>query len=433
MKFNLDTHTNQILTKSFSLTFMKLASMFVGFLISIYLGRTLGPDGLGAVNLVNKIVIILLVFTMFGFEHVIIKFISIDKAENDIKKISSHVKTSLLFNFSLSILISSLGFLFLFFFEEFNFKEELYLPLFVVFLIIIPKTIAKVFSSALNGISKIWQSIFVDQIIIILLVAFGLSIAHFFEISLNIQLVLGMYLASYVLAAFIAYCFWQFNVKVKINGIFELKPMIKMAKPLLLIGSAGVIVSNIDVIMLGLLGTITDVGIYSVSSRLSLLVSFFLTITNTAIAPKIASLYNSLKIKAIKILVKRITMFLTLAAFILLILFMFYGKWLLAFWGEEFVAGYQILIVLAVSQFFNMATGCSGLLLIMSGHEKIHGLISIYSLVLNIILNLILIKTFGALGIAIATSIVIILENIFKVILAKRKTGILTIPSLNLD
>jgi O-antigen/teichoic acid export membrane protein len=97
-------------------------------------------------------------------------------------------------------------------------------------------------------------------------------------------------------------------------------------------------------------------------------------------------------------------------------------------WGNEFKEAYLVLIILAVGQFFNISTGCAGMLLIMCGFEKIHGYISLFFMLLNLILNYTLIVSYGAVGAAIATTITIASENVVKLILAKKKVGISTIP-----
>jgi O-antigen/teichoic acid export membrane protein len=97
-----------------------------------------------------------------------------------------------------------------------------------------------------------------------------------------------------------------------------------------------------------------------------------------------------------------------------------FGKYILNFWGSEFIYAYPILITLSIGQFFNISSGCSGLLLTMTGHEKVHGYISLSSLLVNIILNIVLISKYGALGAATATAITISLENITKLLFVKK-------------
>ncbi len=101
---------------------------------------------------------------------------------------------------------------------------------------------------------------------------------------------------------------------------------------------------------------------------------------------------------------------------------------MLGFWGPDFAEAFPILMILSIGQFFNISTGCSGLLLIMCGYEKIHGAISVISVISNLILNLILISYYGAMGAALATAITVTTANLLKVFYAKRKTDILTLP-----
>ena len=88
---------------------LKVCGMITSLLISIFLARNLGSEGLGVVSFANNLGMIILVFTMFGFQNVIIKFIAIAKGKLDNKNIASTLKTSIIFNGLLSILIAGLG------------------------------------------------------------------------------------------------------------------------------------------------------------------------------------------------------------------------------------------------------------------------------------------------------------------------------------
>jgi len=425
----LDIHSLEVLVKSFKTSLVKILGMIGSLLVSIFLGRTLGSEGLGVVNFANKFGMILLILTMFGFQNVLIKFIAIAKAELDDNGIVSSLKTSLVFNGLLSIVIASAGaFTLPFVLETWFGNHDMYIPLLIVFVMLIPQTIARVYSSALNGYGKIWQANLVDQTLSPILVGLGILLFLNFEISFSTISVLVLYAISRLLLAFIVFVLWNKTFKTEIKGQFNFKRMFNIAKPMLLITGTGVIASNADTIMLGVLGTFKDVGIYSVAARLALLTSFFLYVTNAAIAPKLASLFHESKIIEMQLMVKSVTKGLAFGAFLFVIFFLVLGQWLLGFWGTEFRDAYWILLILVIGQFFNIATGCSGILLVMCGYEKIHGCISLISVFLNIILNVILITKYAALGAAMATAITVILENTTKVVLARRKINILTLP-----
>jgi O-antigen/teichoic acid export membrane protein len=425
----LDMHTLEVLVNSSKTILIKVFGLIAGLLISIFLARSLGPEGLGVVNFANKFGMILLILTMFGFQNVIIKFIAVAKGRRDNLAISTALKTSLVFNGILSVVIASIGAIVLpLILDTWLGNQDLYIPLLIVFVMLIPQTISMVYGSALNGFGKIWQANLVNQTLSALLVGLGLILYWSFNIFFTPISVLLLYAISRTILVVVVKVLWNQSFKSKIKGQFNFKPMLKMAKPLMLVTGTGVIASNADAIMLGMFGTFKDVGIYSVAARLALLTSFFLQVTNAAISPKLASLFDESKISEMILMVQRVTKGLTLVALLFVIFFVTLGQWLLGFWGVEFQQAYWVLVIIVIGQFFNIATGCSGMLLVMCGYEKTHGYISLAALILNIILNVVLISNFGALGAAIATAITVMIENVSKVIFAKQKVGILTLP-----
>lgn len=78
----------------------------------------------------------------------------------------------------------------------------------------------------------------------------------------------------------------------------------------------------------------------------------------------------------------------------------------------------------------NFPTGSTGVFLMMTCHKKFLRKITLLPVVMNITMNLFLIPLYGAIGTAIATATTVTVENIIKVIVVKRKEGIITIPFL---
>jgi O-antigen/teichoic acid export membrane protein len=408
--------------------FIKIIGLIAALLSSIFLGRVLGVEGVGIVNLINKIGGIILIFTLFGFQTVIIKHVSVAKSKQLYQDVLVILKTSLIFNGLLSIFFAVLGVLTLpYIISFFSNNQELYYPLIIGFFMLIPQTYSRVYASALNGYGKVWQSSLVDQALSSFLILFGLFIYWITEITFTPVSVLLLYAISRVILLIVIKIVWKqaFHIKNKVK--INLRPMLKMGWPMLLVSGTTVIASNTDTIMLGSLASVYDVGLYSIAARIALLTSFLLLVSNAAIAPKIAAMYHNKKTEELSVMVKKTTRFLTLIALTTSIIFIIFGKFFLGFWGDDFVTGYPILVTLSIGQFVNIAAGCSGLLLTMTGFEKTHGYISAIELIFNIILNIILINQYGALGAAIATAITVSLANVAKVILAKIKTGISTI------
>lgn len=429
IKSKLDLHTLEVLIKSSKTILVKITASIVGILISIFLGNNLGSEGLGIYDFAIKFGSILIIFSMFGFKHVIIKFISIAKGKSKNQDIKSAVKTSLIFNGLLSILIAVIGITILsLFLKIWPSIQELYYPLLIVFIMIIPQTISRVYSASLNGIGKIWQANLVDSTLTTILVGLGLLFYWSLKVIISPVNVLLLYGLCRILVVLVVMLLWNKTFKSKARAEFNLRPMIKMAIPMIMVTGMEVVASNTDIIMLGALGTFSEVGIFSVAVRLALLSSFFLIVVNSAIAPKIAHLFKEFKIIEIRLMIQRVSKVLFIIGVLSILLFLFFGKVLLRFWGPEFQEGFVILLILAFGQLSNLATGCAGMLLVMCGFEKIHGFISFFAVILNIILNFIFITNYGALGAAVATFLTLVILNSIKLVIANRKIGILALP-----
>ena len=105
----------------------------------------------------------------------------------------------------------------------------------------------------------------------------------------------------------------------------------------------------------------------------------------------------------------------------LCIIIILLGKQILVIWGEEFIQGYSILVILAIGQFFNIASGPVGNLLAMANQEIVLKNITIITLLVNVLMNYLLINYYGALGAAIATSGTIIINMILCSLYVKIK------------
>jgi O-antigen/teichoic acid export membrane protein len=425
----LDEHTIEVLKKSSSSIIVKLFGMLVGIFVSIFLGRTIGAEGLGIISLANTIASLLIVITLFGFNNVIIKNIAISDSNRDWRTISENIYTSIYFNGILALLIALVGVLLVpYLVEEIFDIPDLKIPLLIATVMIIPQTFSRIFASGLNGLRKIWQGNLVNEVLSIWIVGLGLIIFYFFKIKITLINTAIIYAVAKLIVSFVTFFYWKSIFNYKGEKSLILKPMLKKALPLLLVTGASIIASSTDVLMLGWLTNAKEVGLYSIAAKLSLLMSLFLQVSNSAISPKLASLFALKNITELEVLVKRVTSGLIIIGILFLGNFIFFGDFLLSFWGNEFKEAYYVLIILSVGQFFNISSGCAGLLLVMCGFEKIHGYISLLSLIINLGLNYILILNYGLIGAAIATAITVVFENIIKFIVVKNKTGITVIP-----
>ncbi|WP_346857510.1 flippase [uncultured Draconibacterium sp.] len=421
----LDIHTLEVVKKSSASTVVKVAGMAIGLGVSIFLGRTIGADGLGIINLSNRIVNIILVIGLLGMRQVIVKEVAIAHGKADNEHIGNVMHTAYLLNGITTVVLSVILILLTPWLANTVFKEpRLTYPLMIALVVMTPQVFSRIFSSGLIGYRKIWQSNLVEQTLSIGATGLLLGLLWLLKKDITINIVAIGYAMGRIAVTISVGIYWNSISKQKKKGNLILKQILGTSIPLFIVSISEMIFKNMDVLLLGTFCDSRKVGLYSVAARLALLTSFFLFVSNSVLSPKIASLYNERKFKELEKMIKHTNKGLLLLAIFIILFFIIFGKWLLSLWGNEFIEGYFVLIVLGVGQFVNLATGSVGIILIMTGHEKIQRNISIVFMLIFVFLNYLLIKTYGITGAAIATSFVIIGMNITKYIYVKRTVKI---------
>ena len=180
--------------------------------------------------------------------------------------------------------------------------------------------------------------------------------------------------------------------------------------------------------MLGIWEDSAEVGLFSAANRTAAFVSFVLIAVNAIAAPKFAVLYHKKEYQALADLVRNTTKIMILIALPILIIFVVFKRTIMGLFGEEFIASSPLLVILAIGQFVNVTTGSVGMLLTMTGFEKIWRNNMFIAAIATVIMGVLFIPWLGATGAAIATAAGLSFQMILAVFLVYRYLGIMTIP-----
>ncbi|MDY2587089.1 flippase [Winogradskyella aquimaris] len=424
-KLSFDKNSSEVFVQSFKSSIVKASGMAFGIIVSILLGRYLGPDGIGIINLSNRVVSILLLIALFGMQQVIVKEVSLGASKRDNKRIASNVVTTYFFNGILSIFLVTVMILLTPWLANTVFDNpELEIPL-LIFLIIAPfQVFARLFSSGLIGFRKIWQASLVDQALSLILVSIGLGVIVFFNLEFTVINVAWCYGISRILVFLVTGIYWHSLFKEYKQVSNKLKSILNMGFPMFVASLTASLSNNIDILFLGFLSTTYEVGLYTVAAKIAFMTSFFLAVAHSAISPKVAILYDDENKAPLEKMIQTITLILVILGVLSLLIFVIFGHTLLGIWGTEFREAYLLLVILSIGQFVNIATGTVGSLFSMTGFEKNLLWINVIYLGFNICISYVLISMYGALGAAVAMAVSVALFNIFKVIMVKRLVGI---------
>ncbi|MDC6353196.1 MULTISPECIES: flippase [unclassified Robiginitalea] len=198
----------------------------------------------------------------------------------------------------------------------------------------------------------------------------------------------------------------------------------KESRPILITSVLGILLIWIDRLFVGAYLDESDVAVYDVGAKLALLISFNLDAINSILAPKIVELYRKDDVKPLQTLLTfavGISAAIALGTFLVILL----GKdILLRLFGEAYLSGSGVLLILGVGQLLNCFCGSVGNILQMTGHQKTHQKIMLIGLIVNLTLNFALVQRFGIEGVAIATIASLLTWNFLGAYYVKKRTGL---------
>jgi O-antigen/teichoic acid export membrane protein len=180
---------------------------------------------------------------------------------------------------------------------------------------------------------------------------------------------------------------------------------LRVALPVALVSGFSLVLSNIDIVMVGFLLETRQAGIYAPASRLASLLSFGLMAVATIATPMMGELHAQGRRRELqRLLTLGARAALAFALPISLVLAIG-GRFLLRLFGTDFTEAYPSLLILVVAQLASSLTGSTLLLMLMTGDQNRAARILGISALSNVALNATLIPHFGMVGAAVAASL----------------------------
>jgi O-antigen/teichoic acid export membrane protein len=182
------------------------------------------------------------------------------------------------------------------------------------------------------------------------------------------------------------------------------------------------------ILVLGAWGSSADVGIFGVATRLALVSNLILTAVNTATAPRFAALHRRGDREGLERLARRSVALLAVATAPILVAMLAAPGRLMALFGAEFAPHGSVLVILALGQSVNLATGSVGQILVMTGHSRAVRQTVLGAAAANLLLSLALVPGLGALGAAAASGVALAIQNVAAALLVWKHLGIAVVP-----
>jgi O-antigen/teichoic acid export membrane protein len=388
------------------------------YLYHIYLARVLGPNSYGLYALGLAVFNILSIVSLMGMHYGLLRFVALYSGERDSCRIQGTILSALWLVTVVSVLSGGLLFVLADVISVNIFqKEDFGIVLRFFGVAIFFSGLISVFIYSTQGFQVMKYRVYVQNLwdpigricIATFLFAFGFKLLGA-VIAHVLTLIVGAVLAyGYLRKLF------PFD-SVNVQPIFETRRLLRFSFPLFIVSVLEIGRTRGDRLVLGCFLSSDEVGLYTAAFQTSILVLLILISFSNIFAPMISDLHNRGEYRKLASLFKTVTKWiLTLTVPVLLFLF-FFAREILGLFGEQFIFASLSLKILLFGQMAHSGIGSAGLVLNMSGYQKVELLNNLGAVAIEFPLCLLLIPKYGIVGAAVAVTCALVLLSILRVI-----------------
>jgi O-antigen/teichoic acid export membrane protein len=405
---------------------IRVISAAIAFISQIILARVMGEFEYGIFVFVWVLVVIFGDLSCLGFHTTVIRFLPHYNARNAHAEIRGLTSAARIFAMVSSTLIAAIGLVGLWLFQasvESYYLVPLYLGLFCMPMIALGDVLegtARAHSWAVVALSPTY----ITRPLLILgfmVGAVALGAPHT-ALTAMVAAMAATYLTTVV---------QFFNVVRRLGGLYVAGPRktefamwIKAALPIFLIEGFGFLLTNSDVVVVGLFLDPESVAIYFAAAKTIALVHFVFFSVKAAAAPRFSAMFaagDRVGLARFAGETVRWSFWPSLAVGLGVLAI---GHFLLSLFGPAFTAGYGLMAILFAGILAKALVGPGEVLLTMSGEQKLCVGVYAVALAANLGFNVALIPAYGLTGAAFATAGAMVVEAVLLHLAVRSKLGI---------
>ncbi len=187
------------------------------------------------------------------------------------------------------------------------------------------------------------------------------------------------------------------------------------------------VLAQLDLLVVGALGTSREVAHYAAPFRVALLVGFPLIAVNQVVTPLIAGWYEQGRLARLERTLRGTAGLAVVGAGAAALGLVVVGRPMLRIlFGHSYGTGWAVLVILAVGQVLQTWAGSCGYALMMTGHQRWYAALLGVSTALTIAADVLFFELMGIEGVALATTAMLVLQNVAQVVYLRRRAGFRT-------
>ncbi|HEV7248289.1 MAG TPA: lipopolysaccharide biosynthesis protein [Shinella sp.] len=412
---------------------IRVVSAAIAFISQIILARVMGEFEYGIFVFVWALVVIFGDLSCLGIHTTIVRFLPGYVGRSAYAEIRGLTSTARIFAMLTSTGLAAAGLLCLWLFHE-SFAGYYLVPLFIGLFCMPMIALGDVLESTARAHSWAVVALSPTYIVRPLLILVFMMLAIALDAPHTALTAIVAALAATYLTTVVQF----FNIVRRLGKRYVAGPRkiefslwIRAALPIFLIEGFGFMLTNSDVLVVGLFLDPESVAIYFAAAKTMALVHFVFFSVKAAAAPRFSAMFSAGDRMALARFAGETARWtfwpsLLVGGGVLLV-----GHFLLSLFGPAFTAGYSLMFILFVGIVAKALVGPGEVLLTMSGEQKLCVAVYAVALTANIAFNVTLIPLYGLTGAAIATTSAMIVEAVLLHLAVRTKLSIILFAFAN--
>jgi O-antigen/teichoic acid export membrane protein len=230
-----------------------------------------------------------------------------------------------------------------------------------------------------------------------------------------------LYIIAFPALLFFEFFFVIRKVLIKNLPTISYKSLLRKSSSMMLSSIVIFSLNWSDILMIGILRGQEEVGNYQAAFKIASLSLLIIIVSNVVVAPKISEMFSQKKMAELFSFLRKVTLYTTIVTLVISIPFLFFSDLvMISLFGEAFKTTGPVLIVLSIANITSTFFGPIAKVMNMTKHQFAFKNITILTVMVNIVLNIILIEKYGALGCAISTLASIFILNIIGTLFIRK-------------
>lgn len=299
---------------------------------------------------------------------------------------------------------------------------------------LVASALQSLFVEAFRGLQRFDLATLLDAVIIDVLWATCFGALYAVGAHVTLAMTIAISVATTTLLVFVAgYMLLRRTMRLTGEGRVGRGEILEIAWPSLITNVASYFLSTgVDLLVLAAFRPEREVAVYGAATRLVVLVATPLWILRGVLPPLIAELHAQGKQRELERTLRAGATLAGLPSLLILLVFVLFGRSVMdLLYGSFYGQGALILTLLSFGRLVSVWAGASGVTLIMTGHQKAMMYLTLTTGTLSVAGGILLAPRFGGEGVATATLVMAIVQNVLQVVIAKRRVGVWTFMLLS--